>query len=279
VWDPDGTDPKPFVAHRKMWEWLFICHALAERSRLEPGQLGLGFGVGREPLVALFAAMGCRITATDLDPQRAQAAGWSDGKQYAGTLETLNDHRLCDPELFASRVSFRHVDMNAVPADLTGYDFTWSSCAFEHLGSIDAGIRFVLDQMRCLRPGGTAVHTTEFNLSSNADTVSSGGTVLFRRRDIDALLGRLRDAGFVVDGDFTPGETPADRHVDVPPFSETHLRTTLGEYVTTSVALVIEKPQDWSEGSGPTHQPRGSIRRAGGQRSWWRPARRSPAPG
>ena len=44
VWDPNGDDPKPFVAHRKMWEWLFICHVLAERSLLEPGRRGLGFG-------------------------------------------------------------------------------------------------------------------------------------------------------------------------------------------------------------------------------------------
>jgi hypothetical protein len=37
----------------------------------------------------------------------------------------------------------------------------------------------------------------------------------------------------------------------VPPFSDTHLRTTLGEFVTTSVGLVIEKPA----------QPAGSARR------------------
>lgn len=35
--------------------------------------------------------------------------------------------------------------------------------------------------------------------------------------------------------------TPEDLHVDTPPFTNVHLRTTLGEYVTTSLALVIEK--------------------------------------
>jgi hypothetical protein len=59
VWDPAGDDPKPLVMHRKMWEWLFIAEALHEREMLEPGRRGLGFGVGREPLVALFAARGC----------------------------------------------------------------------------------------------------------------------------------------------------------------------------------------------------------------------------
>jgi hypothetical protein len=228
-----------------MWEWLFICRVLGERSLLQPGRRGLGFGVGREPLVALFAGLGCDITATDLDPVRARVAGWTDSEQYAGALSELNEYGLCDEAAFAQRVTYRHVDMNDLPADLVGYDFTWSSCALEHLGSLEAGSRFVLNQMHSLIPGGTAVHTTEYNLSSNDRTVDTGGTVLFRQRDIDALLGRLRDAGYRVEGDFTPGETPADRHVDVPPFSETHLRTALGEYVTTSVALVIVKPPDW----------------------------------
>jgi len=56
MWNPEGTDPRPIMLHRKMWEWLFICESLAERGMLRPGRRGLGFGVGREPLVALFAS-------------------------------------------------------------------------------------------------------------------------------------------------------------------------------------------------------------------------------
>ena len=243
MWDPDGTDPRRVMLHRKMWEWLFICQALAERGRLEPGRRGLGFGVGREPLVALFAGMGCEIVATDLDPEQARAAGWTDsGVEYTGGLDGLNDHRLCPADEFAQRVTYRHVDMNDVPGDLRGFDFTWSSCAFEHLGDLAAGTSFVVEQMRCLAPGGVAVHTTELNVSSNELTVDSGATVLYRRRDIEALADRLRRLGYRIECDLTEGESPADRHVDVPPFTDTHLRTTLGEHVTTSVGLVIEKP-------------------------------------
>ena len=43
--------------------------------------------------------------------------------------------------------------MNELPGDLAGFDFTWSSSAFEHLGSLEAGARFVERQMHCLRPG------------------------------------------------------------------------------------------------------------------------------
>ncbi len=37
------------------------------------------------------------------------------------------------------RVQYRYVDMSEIPDDLTGFDFTWSSCAFEHLGDLAAG--------------------------------------------------------------------------------------------------------------------------------------------
>ncbi|MGH9086836.1 MAG: class I SAM-dependent methyltransferase [Acidimicrobiales bacterium] len=242
MWDPDGTDLRPVMVHRKMWEWLFICEALAEREMLRPGRRGLGFGVGKEPLVALFAALGCEVVATDLDPERARAAGWTDtGNEHADGLGDLNGHGLCPQEDFARRVAYRQVDMNDVPADLAGFDFTWSSCAFEHLGSLQAGADFVVAQMDCLRPGGVAVHTTELNVSSDTDTVERGATVLYRRRDLEELAERLRRAGHRIGLDLSVGDTPEDHHVDVPPFSNVHLRTVLGEHVTTSVGLVIEK--------------------------------------
>jgi hypothetical protein len=243
MWDPKGTDPRPTMIHRKMWEWLYICEALSGAGMLAPGRRGLGFGVGREPLVALFASMGCEIVATDLDPERASAAGWTEsGQEYSGGAAGLNEAGLCPNDEFAQRVRYRNVDMNEVPADLVGFDFTWSSCAFEHLGALAAGADFVVRQMDCLVPGGVAVHTTELNVSSDEDTVESGATVLYRRRDIEELVARLRKLGYVIECDLTEGDAPADQHVDVPPFSDTHLRTVLGDYVTTSVGLVIGKP-------------------------------------
>ena len=138
-------------------------------------------------------------------------------------------------------VRYRAVDMNAIPDDLRDFDFTWSSCALEHLGSLDAGAAFVLHQMACLRPGGTAVHTTEYVVSSDTDTVEKGGTVLYRRRDIEALAEQLRAAGHEIELDLTEGSAPEDIHVDAPPYSDVHLRTLLGQYVTTSLALVVTK--------------------------------------
>jgi hypothetical protein len=253
-----GDDAREVMLHRKMWEWLFIAEALRERGLLAPGRAGLGFGVGREPLVALFADAGCDVVATDQPLDAAVASGWTDSAaEWAGGLEDLNASGLCAAEEFARRVTFRPVDMHALPADLRGFNFTWSSCALEHLGTLAAGMDFVLAQMDCLRPGGVAVHTTEYLVSSNEATVEAGGTVFYRRRDIEDVVQRLRRAGHDVDMDYTLGTTPEDLHVDVPPYTDVHLRTELAGHVTTSLALIVTK------GTARRSRGRRGLRRRG----------------
>ncbi len=116
--------------------------------------------------------------------------------------------------------------MNHLPDDLRGFDFTWSSCALEHLGTLAAGTDFVVAQMDCLRPGGVAVHTTEYLVSSDDSpaTVEEGGTVFYRRSDIADLVDELHRAGHAIDMDYTLGTTPDDVHIDVAPYSDVHLR-------------------------------------------------------
>ncbi len=231
-----------FKLHRKLWEWCFIAQALHERGKLKPGMKGLGFGVGQEPLTGLFAAEGCQVVATDMDPEGAIQAGWASSHEYAPQFEALNRYQLCDPEKFRERCSFRAVDMNAIPEDLRDFDFTWSSCCFEHLGSIEQGQRFVEEQMECLKPGGVAVHTTEYNLSSDETTLSDGPCVLFRRRDIDWLAAHLRSKGHAVEVDYDPGAGLADGFIDVPPYGDDpHLKLQMAGYVSTSIGLIFEK--------------------------------------
>lgn len=229
--------------HRKLWEFAFVCQAFFERGQLQTGKRGLGFAVGQEPLPALFAARGCEIVATDLDITDPRAKGWEKSGEWAGARETLNRAALCDPTLFRQRVSFRAVDMNRIPADLTDFDFTWSACAFEHCGSIALGARFLLRQMECLKPGGFAVHTTEFNLTSNSSTVTRGRTVIFRRRDIEDLVRALQVEGHIVEPlDLSLSTHPLDLYVDERPYSpDKHLRKRQGRYAATSIGLIIQK--------------------------------------
>lgn len=229
--------------HRKIWEFVFICQGLWERGIVVPGARGLGFGVGREPLPAFFASQGCMITATDMSAQGASDAGWIETSQHAAGKEALRRPAICPDDLFERNIEFRECDMNAIPTDLVGYDFCWSACALEHLGSIEKGLDFIVNSVECLKPGGWAIHTTELNLSSNEDTVDNQDTVLFRRRDLEALAERLRAMGHhVVPFDFDPGEKPIDRYIDVPPYrGEPHLKVALWGYSITSVGLMVQR--------------------------------------
>jgi hypothetical protein len=239
--------------HRKAWENAFVLQGLWEAGMLAPGRRGLGFAVGREPLPSMFIARGAEVLATDLDAGDTRAADWISTNQNAARVEDLHWPRLVDREAFLARCAFRAVDMNALPADLREgrFDFVWSSCSFEHLGSIERGLDFVVAAMDCLAPGGVAVHTTELQLDDDAPPVDDRGTVLFRRRDMEALAERLAARGHeMAPIDYGPGLGLLDGYVDVPPYGARrgtglppvhppHLRVSVYGVAATSVGLII----------------------------------------
>ena len=260
----------PPVLHRKVWEWCFIAQALSERGLLLPGKRGLGFAVGKEPLSALFAAHGCTIVASDQAPEQAAEAGWQKTGEHATGLAALVRPDICPPEAFYPRVSFRVVDMNHIPPDLTGFDFVWSSCSFEHLGDITRGLRFLDNMLKCLRPGGVAVHTTEFNVSSNDATVTEGDSVLFRRQDFERVAGQLRSEGHHMELLFDPGSRPADQIVDRPPYNHNpHLKLELHGYVSTSMGLIITRSAERPFLSAVVRPLLRPIRAASGRMRRW----------
>ncbi|WP_420140513.1 SAM-dependent methyltransferase [Sphingomonas sp.] len=233
----------PLHNHRKQWEFVYILQALERHGALRPGSRGLGFGVGAESLPAFFASLGCEIVATDLPETDQEAASWRGTGQHADTLAGLSRPDLCTEDDFFRRVSFRAVDMTHIPPDLTGFDFCWSACAYEHLGSIAAGLRFVKESIRRLRPGGIAVHTSELNLTSNTRTVDRGPTVLFRRKDMERLaLDLIREGHEVAPITYDMGDRPVDEHVDLPPYLDAeHLKVALRQYVTTSFGIIVRR--------------------------------------
>lgn len=171
-----------------------------------------------------------------------RAAGWVETNQHASDREALNERGLCPSDRFQTLVQFRVVDMNHIPGDLRNFDFVWSSCSLEHLGSIEHGEQFIYNAMKCLKPGGIAVHTTEYSVSSNRFTIRRGDSVLFRRRDIERVARTLSAGGHHLELDFTDGDLPLDRVVGVPPYrNEPHLKLLISRYVSTSLGLIIRK--------------------------------------
>jgi 2-polyprenyl-3-methyl-5-hydroxy-6-metoxy-1,4-benzoquinol methylase len=237
-----------FRCHRKTWEWAYILQALAASGVMQPGCRGLGFGVGTEPLTAVLAQAGCEIVATDMPVADARERGWTatdaHTSMHAAELDALNVLGICARPEFTRLVSYRTMDMTHIDPDLAGFDFVWSSCALEHLGSLAAGVAFIENSLRCLKPGGFAVHTTEYNVSSNWRTLESGATVLYRRRDIRALVRQLRGAGHATVLNLTVGRGPSDRIYDIPPYYQSgrpHLALLLNQFVVTSLGLTIRK--------------------------------------
>ena len=229
--------------HRKQWEFVYVMQALWERGCIAAGKKGLVFAVGTEPLPAMFASYGCEILATDIFPDKGVEMGWDNGNQLCFGLASLNTRKLCDDSVFKQLVQYRPVDMNDIPDDLVDYDFNWSSCSFEHLGSLEKGFQFLKNQLKTLKPGGWSVHTTEYNISSNDETQENNSTVIYRQRDIEYIVNELRNEGhFVEEVDFSLGGLPEDFMVDVePPQQKIHLKLQVDKFVVTSIGLIIQK--------------------------------------
>ena len=232
--------------HRKQWEFCYILQALSRYGMLQFDKKGLGFGVGKEPIPGVLAKYGCNVLATDLQLEQAKSTGWVNTNQHAINVSDLNIRGICDTEQFLAKVQFREMDMNHISEDLVDFDFTWSSCAFEHLGSIEKGLNFVKNTLKTLKPGGVAIHTTEFNVSSDEETPDNIGTVLFRKQDIIKLATEIVNEGHHLVLNFNPGSGEIDQYIDVPPYKpEKHLklRVHLNKYITTSIGLIIHKKQ------------------------------------
>jgi hypothetical protein len=244
----------PLLYHRKLWELAYALQALYENGMIEPGRRGLGFGSGQEPVSSYLAAKGVRSTVTDLPIAEAEGRGWIETGQHTSRLDSAHHPYLVSREVFDRLVDFRPVDMNMIPEDLTGYDCCWSICALEHLGSIEKGLSFIERSLDTIKPGGVAVHTTEFNIE-DGPTIDNWPTVLFQKRHFEALAARLTEKGHkVAELDFDPGNGILDRFIDLPPWAHDagppfdtwlhhsrHLKVGVDGFVATCAGIVIVK--------------------------------------
>lgn len=248
MWGEGGWNVLPKIrdsyCDRKFWEFAYIAQALFERGLLEKGKKGLGFACGTEPLPSLFSKHGCRITATDAPFDNAN---WSLSGEHSSQKNDLYHSSIVDQAVFDMNVDFQYADMNDIPESLNGYDFLWSSCALEHLGSIHNSKDFIFRAMKCLKPGGIAVHTTEINLRSSIETLMTGSAVALRTIDFIEIAEHLTWKGhrvepldFRLDGselysdfaEFAPNGEPPNKP---------HLTLKLGRNLVTSFGLIIQK--------------------------------------
>jgi SAM-dependent methyltransferase len=235
--------PLPFK-HRKMWEFALILAIVDGCGLYRPGAQGIGFGVGAEPLAAVFARGGVDVVATDQPVDQGRA--WDRSGQLMHGLASLSHPDIVDDEELARRVAVRPVDMNELPPDLGHFDFTWSSCVIEHLGSPALGLEFIRKSAALLNPGGVGVHTTELELVPRETTRDYGHCAVYRPSDLLELEQQLLADGFDVDFNLhVPMDAPEDRFispVDPKIPDPSHLKLVIGDSISTSFGIVVRRP-------------------------------------
>ena len=225
--------------HRKQWEYAYTLRVLEVHDMLRAGRNGVGFGVSDEPILAVMAAAGMQLTATEHPAYRP-------GGQVREQLSVMDVFYggICAEDEFRRRVAFCTVDMNAMPLGLGVFDVVWACSVIEELGSIRAGADFVVAASGLLKRGGIGVFTTQFNARSDSSTIESPRLSVWRRLDLLDLLDRLVEAGCeMLPLSLTPGNLPEDAIVDTPPYANpVHLKLTSGDHTLTSVGFAFRKP-------------------------------------
>lgn len=246
--------------HRKQWEFFVIQKEIMEHFEFSiVDKKGLGFAVGQEVLLPYFVSKGAIITGTDLDPNKQESKGWIATNQHLSNNIPLND--IISENEFKEKFKSDFVDMNYIPKEYLNenFDFIWSSCSLEHLGSTQKGFDFIFNSLECLKPGGIAVHTTEYNLGSETDHFEHSQSCVYSKYMILDLINKLRLIGYNVKPiQFERENNTINNHIDKYPYSNgksfdlcsniltdnknTHLNLLIhGNVISTSIYFVITK--------------------------------------
>lgn len=141
--------------HRKQWEFAMILHALRNNGRLDPGCVGLSMGGGRELVLYAIARQVRHLMVTDLyDAQSSwDCARTGDPDQFIHANKPI----LVDDERFHAR----RMDMRELAFPDRSFDFAYSTCAVEHIGTREDVIHHFNEVARVLKDDGMYVVTTE----------------------------------------------------------------------------------------------------------------------
>ncbi len=156
----------PFLFSRQ-WQHAHVYSILARRNRLGADRRGISFGAGREPLTYAVANAVDHLLATDLyDPESTwRTARTADPAAFL----------LAEPSLPVdlARLEVKRMDMRAIDAPEGAFDFAYSICAFEHIGTDPDFVRHLTGVRRILKPGGVYVMTTELRLGPRSHPIET----------------------------------------------------------------------------------------------------------
>lgn len=160
------------------WKIVYVLQALTRYGFLGDGATGLGFIVDGDPVVDGMKSTGCDLMLVD------------QGDAGAESLESDNvDHKPVGNAAsgFADYGGIRRTRIGEVPGDLRDFDFVWSHSITDRLNSIRDAFFFIEDSLRCLSPGGLAVHVVRASGNGGDNGQSGRRPLAFARQDIQRL--------------------------------------------------------------------------------------------
>lgn len=229
---------------RKLWEFAAVLQAFYEGGVLTKDARVLGFGVGDEPIPSYLASLGLGVVATDL-------AGVTD--RSIVMRANMIDEAAFDAQVEVSDVDIRRLD----DPTLRDFDGLWSCSVLNALTTPEAAAEAAINAMDTLKPGGVAVHTTEFAFADDAPRQAPGG-LFFPRRFFETLADGLNGRGHsVAPLSFDLGRGALDGYVDLEPYAAEgsqafenlwreglgcpHLKVISAGVLTTSFVLIVKR--------------------------------------
>jgi hypothetical protein len=238
----------PTFYNRKLWEWAQILEVAKITGNLVSDKNALGFAVGQEPIPAILAKYGLKVLATDAPKEDSDA--WIPTGEHMNSLNDLLHPEIVQNSIAAEKISVAPVDMNQIPVLSQKYDFIWSSCAIEHLGSPLRGFDFVLKTLDLLNEGGISCHTTELELEPRSETADYGNCAIYQVRDLLTLKDAVTTMGYEMElNTYVDLSTPQDRWISRIALvgaentdDLSHLKLGIAGSISTSFVITIRKP-------------------------------------
>jgi SAM-dependent methyltransferase len=220
--------------HRKTFEWVQTMFGLNILGKIHKQNIALGVGTGHEVIVYWMARHYKQVYATDLF-----RGEWTTGGSKEGDPSVLKEPEKYQPFAYPKE-SLRFLPMNGCELAWRDgvFDVVFSLSSIEHFGGKQRAALAMKEIERVLKPGGTAVISTEYVLNEGEHPE------YFNERDLLKYI--VQPAGrmhLIQDISFQVPHTFLDRPLRVPmeAYRTPHMSLTDGVVTWTSIVLFFEK--------------------------------------
>lgn len=143
--------------HRKQWEFAMIYYILEKQGLLSEDKIGLSVGGGYERVLYSIARKIKHLTVTDI---YEMGTTW-DTARTDSPEELIKQRMPFSVDL--KKLCVMNMDMRDLKFDDKSFDFCYSSCSIEHIGTYEDFVKHLDEVWRVLKESGIYVFTTEFH--------------------------------------------------------------------------------------------------------------------